>query len=76
MDIMFGSMLFGLTIHQTYRSFRLYYASDKGYLRTLVTVIFALEALHTLLWFLVGYLYLNYLLSDAVKEPGLLLGHW
>ncbi|PIL35008.1 hypothetical protein GSI_02795 [Ganoderma sinense ZZ0214-1] len=42
----FGFMLYGLTVHQTYRYFRLY-PTDIPVLRWLVLVILALETAHT-----------------------------
>ncbi|KAI0643494.1 hypothetical protein C8Q79DRAFT_1012764 [Trametes meyenii] len=67
-----GVMLYGLTVHQTYRYFKLY-PSDKFYVKTLVIVIVLLETLHSVLWVIVGY---HYLITEALNIPGLLLGHW
>ncbi|KAI0666789.1 hypothetical protein C8Q78DRAFT_421422 [Trametes maxima] len=74
--IMLGALLYGLTVHQTYRYFKLY-PSDKIYIKILVVTIFVLETAHSLLWYIIGYHYLGYTISDALKgAPGLLPGHW
>ncbi|KAI0668077.1 hypothetical protein C8Q78DRAFT_1081481 [Trametes maxima] len=67
-----GVMLYGLTVHQTYRYFKLY-PSDKYYVKTLVIIIVMLETLHSVLWAIVGY---HYLITEALNITGLLLGHW
>ncbi|KAI0668080.1 hypothetical protein C8Q78DRAFT_1081482 [Trametes maxima] len=70
--LVIGTMLFGLTIHQTYRYFRLY-PNDRFYIKALVIIIVALEAFHSALWVTVGY---HYLITEALNISGLILGHW
>ncbi|KAI0668079.1 hypothetical protein C8Q78DRAFT_274263 [Trametes maxima] len=70
--LVIGSMLFGLTVHQTYRYFKLY-QSDRLYIRILVVTIVAFDAFHSVLWFTVGY---HYLVAEVFNIPELLIGHW
>ncbi|KAL1940989.1 hypothetical protein VTO73DRAFT_7625 [Trametes versicolor] len=67
-----GLMLYGVTIHQTYRYYRLY-PSDRMIVKVFVFVIFVLEALHTLLWIVVGY---HYLIADPFILGSLAKAHW
>ncbi|OSC99563.1 hypothetical protein PYCCODRAFT_1415528 [Trametes coccinea BRFM310] len=52
----FGSMLYGLVLFQTYRYYRLY-PKDRIELKTLVFIIALMETIHTALWILVCYEY-------------------
>ncbi|KAJ8487662.1 hypothetical protein ONZ51_g4041 [Trametes cubensis] len=56
-----GIMLYGLTIHQVYRYFKMY-PKDRATLKALVLIILALESWHILLWGVAGYHYL-------IEEP-------
>ncbi|KAI0773046.1 hypothetical protein BD413DRAFT_611970 [Trametes elegans] len=67
-----GVMLYGLTVHQTYRYFKLYPA-DRLLLKVLVATILVFETVHTVLWIIVVY---HYTISEAFNLPGVLLGHW
>ncbi|KAJ3003519.1 hypothetical protein NUW54_g4822 [Trametes sanguinea] len=64
-----GSMLFGLTTHQTYRYFRLYPTDKKG-IKIMVTVLLVLDLLHTATTVQIGYYYLvvNYLNPAALAS--------
>ncbi|EIW52143.1 uncharacterized protein TRAVEDRAFT_53571 [Trametes versicolor FP-101664 SS1] len=52
LGIILGSMLYGLTVHQTYRYFKLY-PKDALYLKSLILVILVFETLHTVVWIIV-----------------------
>ncbi|PIL35015.1 hypothetical protein GSI_02802 [Ganoderma sinense ZZ0214-1] len=68
----FGFMLYGLTVHQTYRYFRLY-PTDIPVLRWLVLVILVLETAHTAMA-LAGCYY--HLITKYFDPLALLAGHW
>ncbi|KAJ3005375.1 hypothetical protein NUW54_g4366 [Trametes sanguinea] len=53
----FGSMLYGLMLHQTYRYWRLY-PNDKFILKGLVASIVVMETFHMVLWIIVCYEFL------------------
>lgn len=68
----FGFMLYGLTLHQTYRYFRLY-QSDIPFLKCLVTTIVTLETLHTMLVIAACY---YRLITNYFHPETLAIGHW
>ncbi|KAL1940991.1 hypothetical protein VTO73DRAFT_7627 [Trametes versicolor] len=67
-----GMMLYGVTVHQTYRYYRLY-PNDRTLLKVFVFVIFVLEAFHSLLWIIAGY---HYLIAEPFNSGSLAKGHW
>ncbi|KAI0643500.1 hypothetical protein C8Q79DRAFT_979428 [Trametes meyenii] len=67
-----GTMLYGLTVHQTYRYYKLY-PKDRLYIKALVVIIVALETLHIILWNIVGY---HYTITEAFNIRGMVLAHW
>ncbi|KAI0628327.1 hypothetical protein C8Q77DRAFT_1162322 [Trametes polyzona] len=72
LGVVLGSMLYGLTLHQTYRYFELY-PTDKLYLKILVLTILALETVHTVVWIIVVY---HYAVTDAFDLVDILRMHW
>ncbi|KAL1941002.1 hypothetical protein VTO73DRAFT_7638 [Trametes versicolor] len=68
----FGSMLYGLTVHQTYRYFKLY-PKDRLFLKSLVLTILVFETLHTAVWIVVIY---RYAITDAFNLVNILRSHW
>ncbi|OSC99556.1 hypothetical protein PYCCODRAFT_809452 [Trametes coccinea BRFM310] len=70
--IVIGMMLYGLTVHQGYRYFKLY-PKDRVYLKILVSVIFLLETVHTVVWMYIGY---HYLVSESFNVAGSVYCHW
>ncbi|EIW52174.1 uncharacterized protein TRAVEDRAFT_32023 [Trametes versicolor FP-101664 SS1] len=68
----FGLMLYGLTVHQTYRYSRLY-PKDGPWLKRLVCGILAFETLHTTLGIAAVY---YHLVTNYFNPATLLLGHW
>ncbi|EIW52147.1 uncharacterized protein TRAVEDRAFT_53575 [Trametes versicolor FP-101664 SS1] len=68
----FGSMLYGLTVHQTYRYFKLY-PKDRLFLKSLVLTILIFETLHTAVWIIVIY---RYAITDAFNLVNILRSHW
>ncbi|KAI0750443.1 hypothetical protein C8Q74DRAFT_1374030 [Fomes fomentarius] len=68
----FGFMLYGLTLHQTYRYFRMY-QSDVLFLKCLVTIIVSLETLHTMLVIAACY---YRLITNYFHPKTLLIGHY
>ncbi|KAH9850851.1 hypothetical protein C2E23DRAFT_886910 [Lenzites betulinus] len=67
-----GFMLYGLTVHQVYKYYKLY-PSDIAFLKYLVLLIFVLETFHTLLWVIDGY---HYFIQDYFDPDALSIGHW
>ncbi|KAI0773043.1 hypothetical protein BD413DRAFT_310771 [Trametes elegans] len=67
-----GLMLYGLTVHQTYRYFRLY-PTDVRWLKGLVMSILTLETLHTTLCMVAVY---YHLVTNYFNPESLLVGHW
>ncbi|EIW57916.1 uncharacterized protein TRAVEDRAFT_48939 [Trametes versicolor FP-101664 SS1] len=67
-----GCMLFGLTIHQTYRYFRLY-PTDGWRLKTFVTVLFVLDVFHTVLTIHMCHFYL---INNYFNPARLVEGVW
>ncbi|EIW52142.1 uncharacterized protein TRAVEDRAFT_53570 [Trametes versicolor FP-101664 SS1] len=72
LGVIFGSMLYGLTVHQTYRYFKLY-PKDRLFLKALVLTILVFETLHTAVWIVVIY---HYAITDAFNLIDILRGHW
>ncbi|KAI0668073.1 hypothetical protein C8Q78DRAFT_271034 [Trametes maxima] len=72
LGLLAGMMLYGLTVHQTYRYYKLY-PKDRLYIKALVIIIVVLETFHSVLWNIVGY---HYLITEAMNIRGLLLAHW
>ncbi|KAL7278344.1 hypothetical protein ACG7TL_008320 [Trametes sanguinea] len=70
--IVIGMMLYGLTVHQGYRYFKLY-PKDRVHLKILVSVIFLLETVHTVVWMYIGY---HYLVSESFNVAGSVYCHW
>ncbi|KAI0644919.1 hypothetical protein C8Q79DRAFT_1119719 [Trametes meyenii] len=68
----FGFMLYGLMLHQTYRYYRMYPA-DGLVLKGLVFVIVVAETLHTALWITVCY---EYLINNYFNPLNLIETHW
>ncbi|KAJ8487668.1 hypothetical protein ONZ51_g4048 [Trametes cubensis] len=69
----FGVMLYGLTIHQAYRYYKLYPKDAWLYPKGIVTIVLAFETLHTVLWMYIGY---RYMVMEAFNLPGILSSHW
>ncbi|KAL1942061.1 hypothetical protein VTO73DRAFT_6591 [Trametes versicolor] len=67
-----GIMLYGLTIHQTYRYFRLY-PRDPRPLKLFVLLIVTLETLHTVIWMIACY---HFLITDYFKPSAITAGQW
>ncbi|EIW63549.1 uncharacterized protein TRAVEDRAFT_43835 [Trametes versicolor FP-101664 SS1] len=67
-----GIMLYGLTIHQTYRYFRLY-SRDPRPLKLFVLLIVTLETLHTVIWMIACY---HFLITDYFKPSAITAGQW
>ncbi|KAI0350804.1 hypothetical protein OH77DRAFT_1007132 [Trametes cingulata] len=67
-----GLMLYGLTVHQTYRYWRLY-PKDVSWLKCLVSGILTVETLHTTLCMIAVY---YHLVTNYFKPATLLVGHW
>ncbi|KAI0773045.1 hypothetical protein BD413DRAFT_311019 [Trametes elegans] len=70
--VVVGVMLYGLTVHQAYRYFKLY-PDDRFYLKTIVSTVLMLETFHTALWLVVGY---HYLLAEAFDPDDFPRGVW
>ncbi|KAJ8486841.1 hypothetical protein ONZ51_g4583 [Trametes cubensis] len=68
----FGLMLYGLTLHQTYRYFRLY-PRDLALFKGFVISILTMETLHTVIWMIACY---HFLITDYFNATSLLTGHW
>ncbi|KAI0636240.1 hypothetical protein C8Q77DRAFT_1155943 [Trametes polyzona] len=68
----FGLMLYGLTIHQSYRYFRLY-PRDLKLFKVFVLLILTMETVHTVIWMIACY---HFLVTDYFNPAGLLTGHW
>ncbi|KAH9902450.1 hypothetical protein C8Q73DRAFT_785126 [Cubamyces lactineus] len=68
----FGLMLYGLTLHQTYRYFRLY-PKDLALFKGFVISIVTMETLHTVIWMIACY---HFLITDYFNATSLLTGHW
>ncbi|KAI0656164.1 hypothetical protein C8Q70DRAFT_398248 [Cubamyces menziesii] len=73
LGVVFGAMLYGVTINQAYRYYSMYYSADKLYVKALVTAIVFLETLHTAAWVFSGY---HELVSEAFNPSGILKFHW
>ncbi|KAI0643493.1 hypothetical protein C8Q79DRAFT_1012763 [Trametes meyenii] len=89
--LVIGTMLFGLTIHQTYRYFKLY-PNDRFYIKALVIIIVyvqivvdilttfhllaSISALEAFHSVLWATVGYHYLISEALNISGLILGHW
>ncbi|KAL7278338.1 hypothetical protein ACG7TL_008314 [Trametes sanguinea] len=75
----FGSMLYGLVLFQTYRYYRLY-PKDRIELKTLVCIIALMETIHTGLWILVclcrGPASYEYFVVNFFNPLNLLETHW
>ncbi|KAI0364326.1 hypothetical protein BV20DRAFT_1057303 [Pilatotrama ljubarskyi] len=67
-----GLMMYGLTIHQSYRYYRLF-PRDAMILRMIVTLIVVLETVHVILCMHICY---YYLVSNYSKPTALLEGVW
>ncbi|KAI0367132.1 hypothetical protein BV20DRAFT_1055112 [Pilatotrama ljubarskyi] len=67
-----GLMLYGLTVHQTYRYWRLY-PRDVSWLKCLVLGILMVETLHTTLCMIAVY---YHLVTNYFNPATLLVGHW
>ncbi|KAH9850845.1 hypothetical protein C2E23DRAFT_832917 [Lenzites betulinus] len=72
LGVIVGSMLYGLTMHQTHRYFKLY-PEDRLFLKVLVVTILILETAHTVVWIIVTY---HYTITDAFDLVDILRGHW
>ncbi|EIW52148.1 uncharacterized protein TRAVEDRAFT_53576 [Trametes versicolor FP-101664 SS1] len=72
LGVIIGSMLYGLTVHQTYRYFKLS-PRDRPILKFLVLTILVFETLHTAVWIIVIY---HYAITDAFHLSDILRGHW
>ncbi|KAI8970734.1 hypothetical protein BD414DRAFT_232546 [Trametes punicea] len=68
----FGLMLYGLTVHQTYRFARLY-PKDETWVKCLVGAILVLESFHISLCIVAVY---YHLVSNYFNPASLLVGHW
>ncbi|KAI0648720.1 hypothetical protein C8Q79DRAFT_466210 [Trametes meyenii] len=68
----FGLMLYGLTVHQTYRYFRLY-PRDTNLFKGIVLAILTMETLHSLIWMIACY---HFLVTNYANASSLLTGHW
>ncbi|KAI0656141.1 hypothetical protein C8Q70DRAFT_1057004 [Cubamyces menziesii] len=68
----FGLMLYGLTVHQTFRYTRLY-PKDKIWLKIFVAGIFVFETFHTALSLVAVY---YHLITNYFNPFSLLEGHW
>ncbi|KAI0667893.1 hypothetical protein C8Q78DRAFT_300062 [Trametes maxima] len=68
----FGLMLYGLTVHQTYRYFRLY-PRDASLFKGIVLAILTMETLHSLIWMIACY---HFLVTNYANAASLLTGHW
>ncbi|KAI0326503.1 hypothetical protein GY45DRAFT_1328834 [Cubamyces sp. BRFM 1775] len=68
----FGMMLYGLTIHQTYRYFRLY-PKDRLWIKALIAGILLLDTLHTVLCIVAVY---YHLVTHYFDPASLAAGHW
>ncbi|EIW53085.1 uncharacterized protein TRAVEDRAFT_75231 [Trametes versicolor FP-101664 SS1] len=67
-----GLMLYGMTIHQTYRYLRMY-TSDKGILKTTVRILFLADTIHSMLSVHICY---YYLIQSQADHSMLLNGVW
>ncbi|KAI0682313.1 hypothetical protein C8T65DRAFT_750653 [Cerioporus squamosus] len=65
-------MLYGMTLHQSYRYYRLY-PNDKAWLRGVVSLTIVLETIHMVLACHVCY---YYLVTNYFKPTALLFGSW
>ncbi|KAI0643492.1 hypothetical protein C8Q79DRAFT_1012762 [Trametes meyenii] len=72
LGLVLGMMMYGLTVHQTYRYFKMY-PSDRIYIKTLVTIIVALETMHSAIWVAFGY---HYMVKEILDIAGLLRVYW
>ncbi|KAJ8487649.1 hypothetical protein ONZ51_g4038 [Trametes cubensis] len=70
--VIIGLMLYGLTLHQVYRYFKMY-PKDLPCHKTFVAVVLALETWHTILWLVAGY---HYLLQVRFTDISRVEGHW
>ncbi|KAL1940981.1 hypothetical protein VTO73DRAFT_7617 [Trametes versicolor] len=68
----FGFMLYGLMLHQTYRYYRMY-PGDSLALKSLVFTIVAMETFHTVLWIIICY---EYLIDNYFNPLNLIETHW
>ncbi|OSC99561.1 hypothetical protein PYCCODRAFT_1438124 [Trametes coccinea BRFM310] len=68
----FGSMLYGLVLYQTYKYYRLY-PKDRIALKSLVCIIAVMETIHNALWILVCY---EYFVVNFFNPLNLLRTHW
>ncbi|KAL7278349.1 hypothetical protein ACG7TL_008325 [Trametes sanguinea] len=68
----FGLMLYGLTVHQSYRYARLY-RRDESWVKCLVLAILILESVHITLCIVAVY---YHLVTNYFKPATLLVGHW
>ncbi|KAH9884521.1 hypothetical protein C8Q73DRAFT_719533 [Cubamyces lactineus] len=73
LGVMFGVMLYGVTVNQAYRYYSVYYPADKLYVKALVIAILVMETLHTTAWVFSGY---HILVSEAFSPSGILEFHW
>ncbi|KAL1949709.1 hypothetical protein VTO73DRAFT_8590 [Trametes versicolor] len=67
-----GLMLYGLTLHQTYRYFRLY-PRDLKLFKIFVVLIVTMETVHTTIWMIACY---HFLITDYFNPASILTGHW
>ncbi|KAI8970728.1 hypothetical protein BD414DRAFT_540744 [Trametes punicea] len=72
LGVVIGVMFYGLTVHQSYRYYKLY-PTDRPYIKVLVSVIIFLESLHTMLWIFIGF---HYTISESFNLTGTLKCHW
>ncbi|KAI0668081.1 hypothetical protein C8Q78DRAFT_1048282 [Trametes maxima] len=72
LGLVLGMMMYGLTVHQTYRYFKMY-PSDRIYIKTLVTIIVTLETMHSAIWVAFGY---HYMVKEILDIAGLLKVYW
>ncbi|RPD69891.1 hypothetical protein L226DRAFT_539336 [Lentinus tigrinus ALCF2SS1-7] len=68
----FGIILYGMTLHQSYRYYRLY-PKDKLWLKGVVSLTILMETIHT---FLACHVCYYYLVSNYFKPTALLFGSW
>ncbi|KAH9896099.1 hypothetical protein C8Q73DRAFT_789882 [Cubamyces lactineus] len=68
----FGFMLYGLMLHQTYRYYRMY-PNDGVVLKGLILIIVIMETFHTAMWILVCY---EYLVISYFNPLNLITIHW
>ncbi|KAI0323970.1 hypothetical protein GY45DRAFT_1289638 [Cubamyces sp. BRFM 1775] len=68
----FGFMLYGLMLHQTYRYYRMY-PNDGVMLKGLIMIIVVMETFHTAMWILVCY---EYLVISYFNPFNLVIVHW